>query len=194
MTSITQVEREKFFLGDEETSIIPKINQVGFRRLNSKATIPLKAHETDSGFDLTASENIVIEPGQTAVVPTGIAVQLPQGYEAQVRPRSGVTSKTELRVQLGTIDNGYTGEVGVIVDNISGNQSDYTSYVYRDVQGGLLDSGSIIEGTYYEIKKGDRIAQLVVQKLPNIDGIEVFDVKETDRGNNGYGSTGVNVK
>src|SRR5690625_4790387 len=92
--------------------------KVGFKRLNDEAMIPTRAHPTDSGFDLYASEDVVIEPGETKVIPTGIAVKLPAGYEAQVRPRSGVTAKTKLRVQLGTIDNEYTGEIGVIVDNI----------------------------------------------------------------------------
>src|SRR5690625_5630144 len=106
-------------------------NAVGFKRLTDSAVIPTKAHASDSGFDLAASADVIIEPGETKVVPTGIAVELPEGYEAQVRPRSGVTAKTKLRVQLGTIDNGFTGGIGVIVDNISGNESSYTSYVYR---------------------------------------------------------------
>src|SRR5690625_2829411 len=92
--------------------------KIGFKRLNDGAILPTKAHPSDSGFDLCASEDVIIEPGETVIVPTGIAVELPKGYEAQVRPRSGVTAKTKLRVQLGTIDNGYTGEIGVIVDNI----------------------------------------------------------------------------
>src|SRR5699024_9980354 len=80
---------------------------VGFKRLSDNATIPTKAHASDSGFDLYAREDVIIEPGETAIVPTNIAVDLPAGYEAQVRPRSGVTAKTKLRVQLGTIDNDY---------------------------------------------------------------------------------------
>src|SRR5690625_1261518 len=88
--------------------------KVGFKRLSDAATIPTKAHPTDSGFDLYASEDVIIEPGETVVVPTGIAVRLPEGYEAQVRPRSGVTAKTMRRGRIGTIDNGYGGEVGVI--------------------------------------------------------------------------------
>src|SRR5690606_2226499 len=104
---------------------------IGFKRLTPDAVIPTKAHASDSGFDLVASADVIIEPGATVVVPTGIAVELPEGYEAQVRPRSGVTSKTKLRVQLGTIDNGYAGEIGVIVDNMSGDdlakQSGYMS-------------------------------------------------------------------
>src|SRR5699024_2721368 len=91
---------------------------VGFKRLTDGAVIPTKAHYNDSGFDLYASEDVIIEPCETAIVLTGIAVELPKGFEAQIRPRSGVTAKTKLRVQLGTIDNGYTGEIGVIVDNV----------------------------------------------------------------------------
>src|SRR5690625_7599000 len=93
--------------------------KIGFKRLNDDAILPTKAHPTDSGFDLYASADVIIEPGETVIVPTGIAVELPIGYEAQIRPRSGVTAKTKLRVQLGTIDQDYRGEVGVIVDNIS---------------------------------------------------------------------------
>src|SRR5699024_5003777 len=92
---------------------------VGFMRLTDDAILPVKVHPTDSGFDLFANDDVIIEPGGTKVIKTGIAIQLPAGFEAQVRPRSGVTSKTKLRVQLGTIDNGYTGEIGIIVDNIA---------------------------------------------------------------------------
>src|SRR5690625_2376235 len=94
-----------------------EIIQVGFKRLSDDAIIPTKAHPSDSGYDLCAAENVTIEPGETEVIPTGIAVKLPPGYEAQVRPRSGVTSRTKLRIQLGTIDQDYRGVIGVIVDN-----------------------------------------------------------------------------
>ena len=97
------------FFGDTPRKATP--TTVGFKRLTDTAVIPTKAHPTDSGFDLFADETVIIEPGQTVVVKTGIAVVLPQGYEATVRPRSGITSKTKLRVQLGTVDNAYRGDV-----------------------------------------------------------------------------------
>lgn len=165
--------------------------KVGFKRLNDNASIPTKAHASDSGFDLYASEDIVIEPGETAVVPTAIAVQLPEGCEATIRPRSGVTSRTKLRVQLGTIDNQYRGEVGVIVDNIdkpSGNgpvpcATSIGGYIVRtDYE---TDSNSII------ILKGDKLAQMVVQHLPQVEAVEVTELGEGERGANGFGSTGV---
>lgn len=167
---------------------------VGFKRLNDNATIPTKAHPTDSGFDLYASEDVIIKPGETAVVPTGIAVQLPPGYEATVRPRSGITAKTKLRVQLGTIDNEYRGEIGVIVDNISLIPEESEPFnVVKFIDG--YDAGRRFadepEGTY-AIRKGDRIAQLVIQPLPVVEAYEVEgNLKETDRGEGGFGSTGV---
>jgi len=166
--------------------------KVGFKRLSDGAIIPTKAHQSDSGFDLFASEDVIIEPGDTVIVPTGIAVELPAGYEAQVRPRSGVTAKSKLRVQLGTIDNGYMGEIGVIVDNITddpiGNTSRYLSFVDGSE---TRQDEDILVGTYL-IRKGDRIAQLVIQPLPAVEAYEIEgELGDTDRGGGGFGSTGV---
>src|SRR5690625_1050968 len=168
-----------------------------FKRLNGNAVIPTKAHASDSGFDLVASEDGIIEPGETAVVSTGIAVQLPQGMEAQLRPRSGVTAKTKLRVQLGTIDNGYNGEIGVIVDNINSYPPNISFEFLGNVYG--TDGGLITEefckgkhGTYL-IRKGDKVAQLVVTHLPQITTVEVKEVQESKRGSAGFGSSGYTV-
>src|SRR5690625_1911577 len=188
---------EVFFKADERNPTInPKSKrlQVGFKRLSDSAVIPTKAHASDSGFDLVASEDVIIEPGETAVIPTGIAVDLPAGYEAQVRPRSGVTAKTKLRVQLGTIDNGYAGEIGVIVDNTNEPQMAIKriwtiGHNYED--DGACNIETLKGGTFVLIRTGDRIAQLVVQPIPNVEAIEVFEVAETERGEGGFGSTGV---
>ena len=171
---------------------------VGFKRLTDGATIPTKAHPTDSGFDLYASEDIIIEPGETVIVPTGIAVELPKGHEAQVRSRSGVTAKTKLRVQLGTIDQDYRGEIGVIVDNNSisifdrnGNKSRVFGYIEVDGLRRTDTSVNYPENTYL-IRKGDRIAQLVVQALPEVTAVEIEEFTEdSDRGEDGFGSSGV---
>ncbi|WP_060210526.1 dUTP diphosphatase [Sporosarcina koreensis] len=159
--------------------------QVGFKRLSPDAVMPTKAHASDSGFDLVASADVIIAPGETAVVPTGIAVQLPADYEATVRPRSGVTAKTKLRVQLGTIDNGYNGEIGVIVDNIAEVGREDCGVNYID------GSPEYYESASYLIRKGDRIAQLVITRLPDVVGVEVEDVEITERGAHGFGSSGV---
>ncbi|PEY54703.1 dUTP diphosphatase, partial [Bacillus cereus] len=83
--------------------------------------LPKYAKPGDSGFDLVAAEDTIIWPGETKVVPTGLAFEIPPRYELQVRPRSGISRNTKLRVILGTVDSGFRGEVGVIVDNTECN-------------------------------------------------------------------------
>lgn len=170
--------------------------RIGFKRLSAEAIIPTKANPTDSGFDLYASEDVIIEPGETKIIPTGIAVELPQGYEAQVRPRSGITAKTKLRVQLGTIDNGYRGEIGVIVDNNKTHTGNLWNRVIN-VKGAyeiLADNAETVLGSYL-VRKGDRIAQLVIQPLPAVEAYEVEgELKETARGEGGFGSSGTTYR
>lgn len=174
---------------------------VGFKRLKPDAVLPNKAHDDDSGFDLYAVEDVIIEPGATKIVPTGIAVKLPPGMEGQVRPKSGITIKTKLRVQLGTVDNGYTGDVGVIVDNTKPHNeyvepTNYLAYLINGERGraDTVNGGKHVNRGTYLIRKGDKIAQLVVQNLPKVKPEEIEgDLDETARGAGGYGSTGVRV-
>lgn len=175
--------------------------KVGFKRLNDNAIMPTKAHATDSGYDLYANEDVIIGPGDTAIVKTGIAVELPAGYEAQIRPRSGVTAKTKLRVQLGTIDNGYRGELGVIVDNIfpliyENNGDVAMTDVVVSINGHnddetFANTHCFPSGTHY-IPKGTRLAQLVIQRLPETEAVEITEFSEdSERGEGGFGSSGV---
>lgn len=148
------------------------------------AIVPTYANEGDSGMDVYAAEDVVIEPGQTVIVPTGIKLAIPKGYEIQVRPRSGISYKTPLRISNspGTIDSGYRDELGIIMSNTS-EKSDYSLTE--------INSSGNKKGTY-KINKGDRIAQIVLQIVPRINFIKVDSVKEigTDRGG-GFGSTGI---
>jgi|SRR5690625_200796 len=189
MTNWEKAASKLLKVSEDESS---QSNSVGFKRLSDEAIIPTKAHPTDSGFDLYASEDVIIEPGETVIVPTGIAVELPKGFEAQARPRSGVTAKTKLRVQLGTIDNGYKGEIGVIVDNIADDPFGNTSRYLNFVDGSeIRQDDDIPDGTYH-IRKGDRIAQLVVQALPEVTAVEIEEFTEdSERGEGAFGSTGV---
>jgi dUTP pyrophosphatase len=142
--------------------------RVKIKRLHDAAVIPQYAREGDAGFDLVAIQDTIIEPGETKIVPTGLAFELPPGYELQVRPRSGITVKSKLRVALGTVDSGFRGEVGVICDNISP------------------------EGTApYFIASGDRIAQGIIAPVEQAVFAEVDELGETERGENGFGSSGV---
>ncbi|MDO6451733.1 dUTP diphosphatase [Oceanobacillus profundus] len=164
------------------------------KKLHPDASLPKYAKQGDSGFDLVAVEDVIIEPGETKLIKTGLAFEIPKGYEIQVRPRSGITLKTKLRVQLGTVDSNYRGEVGVIVDN--------TYHVYLDDGDFLYKPWTIAEevasnaehniyGTYL-IRKGDRIAQAVLAPVAYTEFVEVDELSETERGVNGYGSTGIN--
>lgn len=165
------------------------------KRLTETAIMPVKCHATDSGFDLFADEDVIIEPGETAVIKTGIAIALPVGHEAQIRPKSGVTSKTKLHVQLGTVDEPYRGEIGVIVDNIR------QAYEYNATERALslrdkfeFDTDIPVPYGTYKICKGDKIAQMVIAPVAHPEVIEVDELDETDRGANGFGSTGVTAQ
>jgi len=128
--------------------------------------VPRKAHHDDAAFDIMASETLVLEPQISKLVPTGLFIELPTHYEAQIRPRSGLAIKHNLTVtnSPGTVDAGYRGMINVIMLN-AGNES-------------------------YQIKRGDRIAQMVIQKLPEVEMIQVENLSESKRGSGGFGSTG----
>ena len=140
-------------------------------RLAHGADLPLpRAASTGSaGLDLRAAvgESLLLEPGARAQVPTGIAIELPPGYEAQVRPRSGLAIRHGLTLlnSPGTIDSDYRGEVQVILVNLGQEAC--------------------------RIARGDRIAQLVVARVESPRVVEVAALAETDRGSGGFGSTGV---
>ncbi|KXI66097.1 deoxyuridine 5'-triphosphate nucleotidohydrolase [Bacillus cereus] len=145
--------------------------------------LPKYAKPGDSGFDLVAAEGTIIEPGQTKVIPTGLAFEIPPGFELQVRPRSGISRKTFLRVVLGTADSGFRGEVGVIVSNIS--------YPGNSITLGINDEHEIFKSVTYVVKKGDRIAQGVIAPVETANFVEVDELSRSDRGTGGFGSTGV---
>lgn len=155
--------------------------------LNKSVQMPTYAHDTDSGMDIYALEDITIKPGETKLIPTGIKVAIPDGYELQVRPKSGRCLKTKLRIANtpGTIDAGYRDEIGVIVDNI---EPPIKKIIYN-----YEDKTTEIEyGSSYTIGKGEKFAQLVLQKVPQIIFRKVEDINlySGDRGG-GFGSSGL---
>ncbi|PRT35333.1 dUTP diphosphatase [Bacillus wiedmannii] len=182
---------------------------VKVKRLHEDAVIPQYAKPGDSGFDLVAVEDVIIEPGETSVIKTGLAFEIPNGYEMQIRPRSGLSRKTKLRVVLGTIDSGYRGEVGVIVDNIAPRRTPFNSLNYKHIDGTKTATKSYVRNCSrwreyieqdkiafdtYIIRKGDRIAQGVVSTVCNVDFEEVKDLTKSERGEGGYGSTGTQIE
>lgn len=140
--------------------------QVKFQKLNVDATVPQYAHDDDSGMDLCSCIDCTILPSERRLIPTGLSMQLPRNVEAQIRPRSGLALKHGITVlnTPGTIDAGYRGEIGVILINLSADP--------------------------YIVKKGDRIAQLVFQKIVRVVLRPSLELRETERGKKGYGSTG----
>ncbi|MBN1891699.1 MAG: aminotransferase [Clostridiales bacterium] len=162
----------------------PKI----FIRLIHKDTImPSYAHANDSGMDICADRDVLIMPGQTVAVPTGFALAIPEGYEVQIRPRSGLSLNTMLRIpnSPGTIDSGFRDEVKVIIHNASREDVRYAEDPIHTTSSKGCPKG------IYKISKGDRIAQMVCAKTERVrfESVDSLEGIGNDR-NGGFGSTG----
>lgn len=140
--------------------------KIEIKKLNENAVIPQYATELSAGVDLCSIEKLSIPPMCRALVHTGLAIALPEGYEAQVRPRSGLALKKGITVlnAPGTIDADYRGEIGVILANFGAE--------------------------WFDIEPGDRIAQMVIKKHERAEWEEVEELSTTTRGEGGFGSTG----
>ncbi len=140
---------------------------VKFRKIDPAAILPSYAHPGDAGLDVRSVDELVVEPGGRKLVRTGLVMMLPPGYEAQVRPRSGLALKNGVTVlnTPGTIDEGYRGEVGVILANFGAEP--------------------------FRVEKGAKIAQIVIAPCTRAEIVETAEVDETARGAGGFGSTGV---
>lgn len=141
---------------------------LAIRRLDPSLPLPSYAHEGDAGLDLYAAADVEIEPGQRVLVPTGIAVAIPEGYAGFVQPRSGLALRHGLSFvnTPGLIDSHYRGEIKVIAVNLD-------------------------PATPISVAKGDKIAQLVIQAVVRARLTEVDELDATQRGEGGFGSTGV---
>lgn len=148
-----------------------EVVDVLIRRLDPGLPTPAYAHPGDAGVDLMTTEDVELAPGQRALVPTGIAIALPDGYAAFVHPRSGLAHKHGLTIvnAPGTVDAGYRGEIKVNLMNLDPRET-------------------------VRLRRGDRIAQLVVQQVAKVRFHEVELLPGSARGEGGYGSTGVAMK
>ena len=140
---------------------------IKFEKTTTTAKAPTRATSGSAGFDLYADETFSLAPRERAAVVTGIRVAIPEGFEGQIRPRSGMASKDGITVlnSPGTIDSDYRGEVRVLLVNLSAYGK--------------------------SIKQGERIAQLVIQKVPSVTFVEGTVADDTERGAGGFGSTGL---
>lgn len=160
--------------------------------LMEDAKIPSYARLGDAGLDIYSTEDIEIGPGETKLIHTGLKVAIPRGYELQVRPKSGISLKTKLRVANtpGTIDSGYRDEVCVIIENLEPKIADID---YDFDERGRTVINSILHGKSYTIDKGQKIAQLVLNEIvvANFNKVNsIAEVEGEDRGG-GFGSTGL---
>jgi len=138
--------------------------KIKYKKLNTLAQEPYKAHRSDAGFDLVATENARITTSSIAAISTGLAFDIPSGYYGQIQERSGFSLKNTLKLKAGVIDAGYHGEVKVVFVNVG--------------------------DAPIQIFKGDAIAQLVIHKLPliTLEEVKDFDTK-TERSEDGFGSS-----
>jgi len=142
--------------------------EIPITRIDSDLPLPAYAKEGDAGADLVANENVMLPPaGGRALISTGIAIAIPKGYAGFVQPRSGLAAKHGVTClnTPGLIDSGYRGELKVLLVNTDPE-------------------------TPFEVVKGERIAQLVIQRVESVEFIEVEALSDSDRGSGGFGSTG----
>ncbi len=199
LTDLSQIKRDwlKQLMGaitnaiNETEGISKRYVRIAYEKCHEDAKAPAYAHETDSGMDVYALEDITLAPGEQKIIPIGIKVALPAGYELQVRPKSGITAKTKLRVANtpGTIDAGYRDEIGVIIENVEPPIRSIAAD-FAESPNDFIPVGAIEFGRSYTIGKGQKFAQLVLSEVPKAVLYEVESVGEIgeDRGG-GFGST-----
>lgn len=142
--------------------------QVKIKRLDQELPLPRYTNPGDAGLDLYSAVDVVIEPMRRVMIPTGVAIALPEGYAGFVQPRSGLAAKKGLSIvnTPGLVDSGYRGELKVIAINTDADEP-------------------------IAIARGERVAQLVVQRVPAVELVEVDELDATERGEAGFGSTGL---
>ena len=143
------------------------MTEVLVQRLDDGLPMPERAHPGDAGFDLRSSVDLILAPGERAMIPTGIAVAIPDGFAGLVQPRSGLAARHGVGIvnAPGLVDSGYRGEIKVIAINLDPREP-------------------------FEVHRGDKIAQLVIYPIPDAKLHEVEELPDSERGGAGFGSTG----
>ena len=170
--------------------------EVKIQKLDENAIIPTRGSNSAAGYDLYSLDSVRIEGGETRLIHTGIAIEIPEGYFGAIYARSGLATKKGLAPAncVGVIDSDYRGEVMVALHN--NNES--VIMVPLKVQEGLNGCSIVTSQPGYDanasktVEKGERIAQLIIHKYEEINFIECSDLQETERGKGGFGSTGTN--
>jgi dUTP pyrophosphatase len=139
---------------------------MNIKLLSEDAKVPFRANQTDAGADICSIEDVIITPLERKAIGTGISIEIPEGYYGRIAPRSGLAYKNGIDVLAGVLDSSYRGEIKVILFNTDKENS-------------------------FEIKKGERIAQLIIEDHFNFEFEVVEDLSDTKRGVGGFGSTGI---
>lgn len=183
---------ENFYTESNVSVSLPvNVTHLRYKKLHPDAKFPVKAHDTDLGYDLFALEDTVLYPGVVTKVRTGIALGFPKGFGGIIKDRSSIATKLEVFTVAGVIDSDYTGEIIIAFFNpgrVKIKSSDYSGY-----DGHFPDEPVEPQIEYDEpllINKGDKIAQLVLIPTITFPMQEVDSLEETQRGSNGFGSTG----
>lgn len=186
----------KELISEVYNKIIEGVKEVGFvavpiEILSEDAKIPQYANAGDAGLDLYAVEDVVLNPGEVKTIKTDLKIAIPEGYEMQIRPKSGRSLKTKMRVanSVGTIDSGYRGEVMVIMENIEPSIKDIE---YEFDENGKPIILSILHGNSHTINKGEKFAQMILSKVEKCNFVKVKEITSigNDRGG-GFGSSGL---
>lgn len=138
---------------------------IKFQKILEEAIIPHYAHTGDAGMDIFSAEEMVIKAGERKSVRTGVKMELPEGFVGLIWDKSGLALKNGLKTMAGVIDSCYRGEIGIVLANLSEQD--------------------------YKIEKGQKIAQMIIQKVERAEIEEVLELSETKRGGGGFGSTGL---
>lgn len=147
-------------------------NRIQTYKLNENATIPTRNIATDAGIDIYSSVDMFLKKGTTNIIPTGIAINIPNGFVGKIEDRSSMALKG-LRTGAGVVDCGYSGELSIILHNLT----------YDKDHNFISESG-------YHVKKGDKIAQLLLYKIETPEVVEVNELWSSERNSNGWGSSG----
>lgn len=177
-----------------ETTVL----EVNVKKINPNAKLPTYAHDGDACFDLYAAQDVVISPGETKIVSTGLVFEVPAGHVMRIYPRSGISANRPLRLpnSPATIDAPYRGDIGIIIENTAPVKSEFVDAILplshkEEELSAYKVTGRLQPVNTVLIRKGERIAQADIIPIPKVVFNEVTEVTETNRGGSGYGGSGV---
>ena len=155
--------------------------EIKYSQINEQGKAPFRANASDAGYDLFSTEYVTIEPFQRKLISTGINIEIPDGFYGRIAPRSGLACKKGIDVMAGVIDSGYRGEIKVLLINLNFEGYNIKPNAFESIFG---------SANRVNIKPGDRIAQLIIEKCYKVDWTKMKTLENSERGQSGFGSSG----